>query len=72
MENYHLDLSRSVVKLHAVAARYFSGPVGLVKVNSKKANPNVLSRDALSVVNAQSLTLSTRRRVDAGLAEVRL
>ena len=44
----------------------------MVKVNPKKANPDVLGRDALSVVNAQSLTSSSRRRVDARLAEVRL
>ena len=61
-----------MVKPPAVAARSFSGSVGLVKVNPKKANPNVLGRDALSVVNAQSLTSLTRRRVDAWLAEERL
>ena len=55
-----------------MAARSFLGSVGLVKVNPKKANPNALGRDALSVVNAQSLTSSTMRRVDARLAEVRL
>ena len=72
MENDSLDSAGSVVKLPAVAARSFSGPVGLLKVNSQKANPNVLGRDALSVVNAKSLRSSTRRRVDARLAEVRL
>ena len=72
MENDSLDSAGSVVKPPAVAARYFSGPVGLLKVNPQKANPNVLGRDALSVVNAQSLRSSTRRRVDARLAEVRL
>ena len=46
--------------------------MGLVNVNPKKAHANVLGRDALSVVNAQSLTSLTRRRVDAWLAEVRL
>ena len=72
MENDSLDSAGSVVKPPAVAARSFSGPVGLLKVNPQKANPNVLGRDALSVVNAQSLRSSTRRRVDARLAEVRL
>ena len=72
MENDSLDSAGSVVKPRAVAARSFSGPVGLLKVNPQKANPNVLGRDALSVVNAQSLRSSTRRRVDARLAEVRL
>ena len=72
MENDCLDLVGSVVKLSAMAARSFSGPVGLVKINPQKANPNVLGRDALSAVNAQSLTSSTRRRVDARLAEVHL
>ena len=72
MENDSLDSAGSVVKPLAVAARSFSGPVGLLKVNPQKANPNVLGRDALSVVNAQSLRSSTRRRVDARLAEVRL
>ena len=71
MENDSLDSAGSVVKPPAVAARSFSGPVGLLKVNPQKANPNALGRDALSVVNAQSLTSSTRRRVDARLAEVR-
>ena len=72
MENDSLDSAGSVVKSPAVAARSFSGPVGLVKVNPKKTNPNVLGRDALGVVNSLSLTSSTRRRVDARLAEVRL
>ena len=71
-ENDSLDSAGSVVKPPAVVARSFSGPVGLLKVNPQKANPNVLGRDALSVVNAQSLRSSTRRRVDARLAEVRL
>ena len=72
MENNTLHSAGSVVKPPAVAARSFSGPVGLVKVNPQKANTNVLGRDALSVVNAQSLRSSIRRRVDARLAEVRL
>ena len=72
MENDSLDSAGSVVKPPAVAARSFSGPVGLLKVNPQKANSNVLGRDALSVVNAQSLRSSTRRPVDARLAEVRL
>ena len=72
MENDSLDSAGSVVKPPALAARSFSGPVGLLKVNPQKANPNVLGRDELSVVNAQSLRSSTRRRVDARLAEVRL
>ena len=72
MENDSLDSAGSVVKPPAVAARSFPGLVGLLKVNPQKANPNVLGRDALSVVNAQSLRSSTRRRVDARLAEVPL
>ena len=72
MENDSLDSAGSVVKPPAAAARSFSGTMGLVKVNPKKANLNVLGRDALNVVNAQSPTSSTRPRVDARLAEVRL
>ena len=72
MENDSPDSAGSVVKSPAVAVRSFSRPVGLVKVNPKKASPKVLGRCALSVVNAQSLTSSTRRCVDARLAEVHL
>ena len=72
MENDNLDSPGSVVKPPSVAARSFSEPVGLVKINPKKANPNVLGRDALSVVNAQSLTSSTTRSVDTRLVEVSL
>ena len=57
-----------MVKPPAVAARFFSGPAGLVNVNvnPKKANPNVLGRDALSCHRSIS------NIVDAWLAEVRL
>ena len=72
MENNNLDSAGFVGKPPAVAARSFSGPVGLIKVNPKKANPNMLGRDALSVVNAQFLTSSTRRCVDARFVEVLL
>ena len=67
MKNDSLDSAGSVVKPPAVAARSILGPVGSAKINSKKANPNVQGKDALIVVNTQSLTSATcRRQVSRG------
>ena len=51
IKNDSLESAGFVVKPPARAARSFSGPVGLVKVNLEKTNLNVLGKDALTVSN---------------------